>query len=132
MTDGRCSCGATLVRGALACGLCHAPVPVAVLESSAGAETPTLGATDPGTNGFLVAPGPSTLRNDTRVFSRVEPGPMSFGLTGRIVLSVLCAVPILFIWFMSGGGLVNAVLCVPMVILPLWFLRESWRRARVR
>ena len=130
MIDGRCSCGATLVRGALACGLCHAPVPVSVAAVAAGAET--LGATDHGPNGFAVAPGPATLRNDMRVFSRVEAGPMSFGLTGRIVLSVLCALPILFIWFMSGGGLVNAVLCVPMVILPLGFLRESWRRARVR
>ena len=130
MTDGRCSCGATLVRGALACGLCHAPVLAPAAEAVPGAEA--LGATDLGPNGFAVAPGPATQRNDMRVFSRVEPGPMSFGLTGRIVLSVLCALPILFIWFMSGGGLVNAVLCVPMVILPLWFLRESWRRARVR
>jgi hypothetical protein len=128
MTEERCSCGATLVRGALACSLCHAPVPAQVSTPADSTDAPLA----PGPNGFLVSAPPSTQRNDMRVFSRIEAGPTSFGWTGRFVLTLLCAIPILFVWFMSGGGLVNAVLCLPVFVLPLWFLRESWRRGRVR
>lgn len=131
MTGARCSCGATLVPDALACSLCHAPVLARVGPPTQAGEG-TEAHDGMGPNGFLVSPPPPTLRNDQRVFSRVQAGPTSFGWTGRIVLSILCAIPIVFVWFMSGGGLVNAVLCLPVFILPLWFLRESWRRGRVR
>jgi hypothetical protein len=124
MTESRCSCGATLVRGALACSLCHAPVPVAAPVEALQAPA--------GPNGFLPAPPPSTQRNDQRVFSRVEAGPMSFGWTGRVVLTVLASLPIAFIWFMGGGGILNLILSLPVVVLPLWVMRESWRRSRVR
>ena len=130
MSEARCGCGATLVRGALACSLCHSPVPAAVVVGTLGDG----GAAEPevGPNGFLPAPAPSTLRNDQQVFSRVQPGPTSFGWTGRIVLTSLAGLPILFVWYMSGGGWLNVVLSVPVLVLPLWFIRESWRRGRVR
>jgi hypothetical protein len=132
----RCSCGATLVRGALACSLCHAPVavPVAsaatapIADGAAGVDGPQ----PIGANGFLAAPPPSTQRNDMREFSRVKAGPTSFGWTGRIVITVLCMIPIVFVWFMTGGGVVSAVLSLPVFLLPLWFLRENWRRSRIR
>jgi hypothetical protein len=124
MDESRCSCGATLVRGALACSLCHAPVAVPVSSTAEQAA--------PGPNGFLPSAPPSTQRNDMRVFSRVQSGPMSFGWTGRIVLTLLAALPIAFVWFMSGGGVINLVLSLPVLILPLWVIRESWRRGRVR
>ena len=124
MTDSRCACGAALVRGALACSLCHRPVPVgAPAEAVAGTVGP---------NGFLAAAPPATLRNDQRVFSRVQSGPVSFGWPGRIILTLLAAIPIAFVWFMSGGGWINLVLSLPVLILPLWIIRESWRRNRVR
>ena len=131
MTEQRCVCGAALVRGAMACSLCHAPVPSVV---ATGGHGPGPGEPGPsvGPNGFLAAPPPATLRNDQRVFSRVQPGPMSFGWTGRIVLTLLAAIPILFVWYMSGGGVLNVILSLPVLILPLWVIRESWRRGRVR
>jgi len=125
MSGARCTCGATLTPGALACSLCHAP-------AVAGVATATQEAVGVGPNGFLAAPPPSTLRNDQRVFSRVESGPMSFGWTGRAVLTGLAGIPIVFIWYMSGGGWLNIVLSLPVFILPLWVIRESWRRGRVR
>jgi hypothetical protein len=137
----RCSCGAALVRGALACSLCHVAVAVApAVAAQPSGQTATADsangplASEPqvGANGFLASPPPATLRMDTRQFSRVQAGPMSFGWTGRMVITLLCVIPIVFVWFMTGGGLVNAVLCLPGFVLPLWFLRESWRRARVR
>ena len=131
MTEQRCACGATLVRGALACSLCHTPVPVVVASAGQGSG-PAEAEPAVGPNGFLPSPPPSTLRNDQRVFSRVQPGPVSFGWTGRIVLTVLAAIPIVFIWYMSGGGVLNVILSLPVLILPLWVIRESWRRGRVR
>lgn len=85
-----------------------------------------------GPNGFLASAPPATQRNDQRVFSRTQSGPMSFGWTGRIVLTVLAALPIAFVWFMSGGGIITLVGSIPVLILPLWVIRESWRRGRVR
>ena len=111
MEQARCSCGAMLSSTALACGLCHAPV--AAVAGSA----PNLG---------------PTARMDERVFSRVRPGPLSFGPLGRVVISVLMLVPLVFIWFMSGGGVVTLVCTIPAALLPLWYLRETWRRQRVR
>jgi hypothetical protein len=133
MTDSRCACGATLVRGALACSLCHTPVPAAV-GGAAGGPAGAAGAAEPvvGPNGFLAAAPPSTQRNDQRVFSRTQAGPMSFGWPGRIVLTVLAALPIAFVYVMSGGGVITVVSMIPVLILPLWVIRESWRRGRVR
>jgi hypothetical protein len=62
----------------------------------------------------------------------VQSGPVSFGWPGRIILTLLAAIPIAFVWFMSGGGWINLVLSLPVLILPLWIIRESWRRNRVR
>ena len=132
MTEHRCVCGASLVRGALACSLCHAPVPAEVASHGGGTGMVETAETVVGPNGFLAAPPPSTLRNDQQVFSRVQPGPTSFGWTGRIVLTLLAAIPILFVWYMSGGGLLSVILALPVLILPLWVIRESWRRGRVR
>jgi hypothetical protein len=129
MTEQRCACGATVLRGALACSLCHAPVPAEVASRRDGAAQAEAVV---GPNGFLAAPPPSTQRNDQRVFSRVQPGPTSFGWTGRIVLTSLAAIPITFVWYMSGGGVLNGILSLPVLILPLWVIRESWRRGRVR
>jgi hypothetical protein len=131
MTEERCVCGAALVRGALACSLCHRPMPAAV-TTVAGVGVPGAVESAAGPNGFLPAPPPATLRNDQRVFSRVQSGPTSFGWTGRTVLTLLAAIPILFVWYMSGGGLLNAILSLPVLVLPLWLIRESWRRGRVR
>ena len=132
----RCGCGATLVRGALACSLCHAPVAVPVASAASAPISDGAAGLDGsqpiGANGFLAAPPPSTQRNDMREFSRVKAGPTPFGWTGRIVITVLCMIPIVFVWFMTGGGVVNAVLSLPVFLLPLWFLRENWRRSRVR
>jgi len=125
MSGARCACGATLATGALACSLCHTPAGALVA-------TDRPEAAEVGPNGFLAATPPSTLRNDQRVFSRVESGPMSFGWTGRAVLTGLAGIPIVFIWYMSGGGWLNIVLSLPVLILPLWIIRESWRRGRVR
>jgi len=125
MSGVRCACGATLTTGALACSLCHAPAGVAA--AAEGRES-----VEVGPNGFLASPPPSTLRNDQRVFSRIESGPTSFGWTGRAVLTGLACIPIVFIWYMSGGGWLNIILSLPVFILPLWIIRESWRRGRVR
>jgi hypothetical protein len=129
MDDTRCSCGAVLVRGALACSLCHTPVTAAVPAGTQGAGAPPPAV---GPNGFLTAPPPATQRNDQREFSRVQPGPVSFGWTGRIVLTLLCLLPIVFVWYMSGGGWLTLILSLPVFLLPLWLIRESWRRGRVR
>ena len=125
MSDVRCVCGASLPAGALACSLCHAPAAVA-----AGQPGPSEQLVGP--NGFLAAPPPRTQRNDQRVFSRVESGPTSFGWTGRAVLTAMAAIPIVFVWYMSGGGWLNVILSLPVLVLPLWVIRESWRRGRVR
>ena len=109
MEPARCGCGAALAEGALACSLCHAPVgPV------------------PG------GPPGLTARLDERVFSRSTAGPLSFGPVGRLVISLMLMAPIWFMWFMSGGGLANLVFVLPTALLPLWYLRETWRSHRVR
>ena len=120
-----------MLRGALACSLCHRPVAEAVPAGAVGPDVPAA-PTAVGPNGFLPAPPALTLRHDERVFSRVQSGPTSFGWTGRLVLTAAAAIPILFVWFMSGGGWLNAVLSLPVLVLPLWVIRESWRRGRVR
>ncbi len=51
---------------------------------------------------------------------------------GRLVISLLLMAPIWFMWFMSGGGLANLVFVLPTALLPLWYLRETWRSHRVR
>ena len=73
-----------------------------------------------------------TARLDERVFSRSTSGPLSFGPVGRLVISLLLMAPIWFMWFMSGGGIANLVFLVPTALLPLWYLRETWRSHRVR
>jgi hypothetical protein len=69
---------------------------------------------------------------DSREFSRVKPTPVSFGPLGKAVISLLVIAPIWFIWFMSGGGLVNLIFTLPTAVLPLWYLSHTWRRHRVR
>jgi len=32
----------------------------------------------------------------------------------------------------SGGGMANLVFLLPTALLPLWYLRETWRSHRVR
>ena len=85
-----------------------------------------------GPNGFLPAPARPTLRLDERQFSRVHASPLSFGPLGRAVISGIVIAPIWFIWFMSGGGLVNLLFTAPTAALPLWYLRQTWARHRIR
>jgi hypothetical protein len=93
-----------------------------------------------GANGFLPAPPKMTLRNDTRQFSRRRSGELSFGLRGRLVMSLVVALPVMFIWFMSGGPFLKwdsffavfmTVVIVPTAILPALALRDIWRAHRV-
>lgn len=98
--------------------------------------------TDPvGPNGFLPAPPKSTLRNDTREFSRLKSGEVSFGPVGRLVMSVIVGLPVLFIWFMMGGPYLKfdsffavfmTIVIVPAAVLPMMALRDIWRAHRVR
>lgn len=87
---------------------------------------------EPGPNGFLPAPPKPTSRMDSREFSRVKPTALSFGPLGKAVISLVLITPIWFIWFMSGGGLVNLIFTIPTAVLPLWYLSQTWRRHRVR
>ena len=125
MVPSRCACGAAVPAGALACGQCHAPV----LAAPGPGPAPVAAAQ---TNGFLPAPPRPTLRMDSREFSRVRQGPLSFGPLGRVLISLAMIAPIWFIWFMSGGGLVTFLCTIPVALLPMWYLRETWRRHRVR
>jgi hypothetical protein len=138
MEVARCPCGAALTRGALACGLCHAPVlltaeqPSPVGVAAAGtAAAPAAPPAQVGPNGFLPAPARLTTRMDPGEFSRVRPGPLSFGPLGKAVISLLLIAPVWFIWFMSGGGLVNLIFTLPTAALPVWYLSQTWRRHRI-
>jgi hypothetical protein len=119
-----CECGARLTPGALACSLCHAAVPAAPV--TVPDEAPL------GPNGFLPAPPRPALRLDERKFSRVQQGPLSFGPLGRVVISAAMIVPVWFMWYLSGGGWLSLVGILPAALLPAWYLRETWRRHRVR
>jgi hypothetical protein len=125
------SCGASDPDGTSACSLCHRVREVHGLAGDPGV----------GPNGFLAAPPRATLRLDEREFSRTRAGSMSFGLRGRLVISVLCLVPCAGAFFLMGGteslgsvaGIVTmAITMVPMLLLPGFFVRDAWRSHRVR
>jgi len=138
MRDVCLSCGATVPLDALACSLCHAASPT---SSALTATIPVTVGGPVSPNGFLPAPPKSTLRNDTREFSRIKEGEVSFGPRGRLTMSLILALPVLFIWFMTGGPFLNfnsffaifmTIVIVPAAILPIMALRDIWRAHRVR
>jgi hypothetical protein len=126
MTASRCSnCTALVPDGALACSLCHAP--------TAAGRAATEDTRAVGPNGFLPSPPRAVLvEPDTKQYSRVRGGQLSFGLPGRLVLTAVALVPCWFVWYMSGGGVAGLVWSAPVFILPIWLLRETWKRYRVR
>lgn len=111
-----CPCGATLPGGSTWCPRCFAPIEDAPVRPEVGA------------NGFLVTPlvGPF---HEARMHSRWRGTAVSFGPTGRIVLTLLLLLPSL--WFLLFGlaGPLGFVLWT-FVVLPL-ALRDVWRRVGV-
>ena len=94
---------------------------------------PSAGPTDQpsqlGPNGFAVAP-PRVVPPDQRQYSRTKAGVTSFGLFGRLVITVL-AVLMLGVFAMNlPFGLVGIGLWV-FVVLPM-LLRDVWKRERIR
>ena len=94
-----------------------------------------------GPNGFLPASPKRAFRNDSREFSRVKSGELSFGPRGRLALSFVVTTPVLFVWFMTGGPFLQwnsifavfmTILIIPALILPLLALRDIWRAHRIR
>ncbi len=125
------TCGASDPDGTLACGLCHRVREVHGLA----AETPV------GANGFLATPPRATVRLDEREFSRTRAGSMSFGLRGRLAISLLCLAPCIGAFFLMGGlesmhslgGLITlAITMLPTFLLPGFFVRDAWRAHRIR
>ena len=82
-----------------------------------------------GPNGFAVAP-PRVVPPDTRQWSRTKAGVTSFGLFGRLVITVL-ALLMLGVFAMNlPFGLVGIGLWV-FVVLPM-LMRDVWKRERIR
>jgi Na+/citrate or Na+/malate symporter len=82
-----------------------------------------------GRNGFA-APPPRVGEPDQRQWSRTRAGVTSFGLFGRIVITVI-AVLMLGIFAMNlPFGLVGIGLWL-FVVLPM-LLRDVWKRERIR
>jgi hypothetical protein len=85
------------------------------------------------------APEPSHWRAPrvSRAYSRTEPGPMSFGVFGRVSLSI---VPVVIAFFAVRNIIRSRhdatigyylVLGVPALVLALGFLAVVWKRERV-
>ncbi|HEY5186510.1 MAG TPA: hypothetical protein VIM19_16775 [Actinomycetes bacterium] len=120
MSDRCSSCTAALPAAAAVCTQCWTPVP------STG---PTDQPTDFGANGFAVAP-PRVVPPDPRQYSRTRAGVTSFGLVGRLVITLLALLMLGFFALNLPFGLLGIGLWV-FVVLPM-LMRDVWKRERIR
>jgi hypothetical protein len=119
-----CACGATIPAGAPWCPRCLEP------RSSRPAPTeqePALRGFVPGGVAASLPPLPAPSRVPVGRFAKTD---VSFGLRGRIVMTVLLLIPLAWFvylaqWMIALGGL----LIYAFIILPI-ALRDIWRRPR--
>lgn len=116
----RCACGAALPADAAWCPQCYAPVAGRGAEEVAGAGLVV------GANGFLVAPPRPHVTGPPRG-SRLRRSELTFGPIGRVVMSVLVLLPLVFLLDSLPYGAVGAVMW-SFIVLPLCY-RDIWRRA---
>ncbi len=124
-----CSCGATLAPDAGWCPRCLAPR----AAGTGSGEPMATGhrAFDPRAASAAASAAPVTLAS-ARTTARFAKTDVSFGLTGRVVMTVLLLIP--FAWFVYlaqwmiaiGGLVIYAVIFLPMA------LRDVWRSPRRR
>jgi hypothetical protein len=60
-------------------------------------------------------------------YSRTKAGPSSFGLTGRVLITIATLAMLVFlIKFNILGGILWLIVAVPLI------LRDTWKRTRIR
>ncbi|MCU1677305.1 MAG: hypothetical protein JWM93_2063 [Frankiales bacterium] len=107
MTDACADCAAPLVEGATWCLACQVPVRPDVLVAEARAHD----------RATKVVPE----------FSRTKAGDLSFGLTGRIVVSALTLG--VFWWLLITAAPFSIIwLCIAVPVV----LKDTWKRARIK
>lgn len=119
MSDRCSSCTAVLPAAAAVCTQCWTPVPGAGPSAVAPA----------GPNGFAAAP-PRVVPPDPRQYSRTKAGVTSFGLFGRIVITLLALLMLGFFALNLPFGALGMGLWV-FVVLPM-LMRDVWKRERIR
>jgi hypothetical protein len=119
------------------CSSCTAVLPAAAAVSTQSwTPVPSTAPTDPtdqpaevGANGFAVAP-PRVVPPDPRQYSRTRAGVTSFGLLGRIVITLLALLMLGFFALNLPFGALGMGLWV-FVVLPM-LMRDVWKRERIR
>ena len=82
-----------------------------------------------GPNGFAVAP-PRVVPPDQRLYSRTKAGVTSFGLFGRLVITVLALLLLVVFAMNLPFGALGMGLWV-FVVLPM-LMKDVWKRERIR
>lgn len=120
-----CECGAAVSPSARWCSLCHRPVADARFVPVVDAET-VLATGRPETTS--VAEQARARRTASAPTSRFASTEVTFGLRGRIIMSVLVLLPFWFFLkgFLTGGWI--GVVVLALVGVP-WAMRDIWRRS---
>ncbi|MFY9588974.1 MAG: TFIIB-type zinc finger domain-containing protein [Actinomycetota bacterium] len=125
-------CGARLFDGATFCARCHAPVNASDAEVSelmrevdaAGGrwQEPATPAPRWQPDARHTAPPPPLIE------SRTRKSVLTFGLGGRIAITVAVVAVVLWAFLLSPSPASGLVLIVPSA----WVLKDTWKKARIR
>ncbi|GAB4070155.1 hypothetical protein GCM10028777_34490 [Angustibacter speluncae] len=120
-----CECGAAVPESAAWCSLCHRPVTDARFAPPTDAESVLATERRETTS---VAEQARTRRESSRPTSRFASTDVTFGLRGRIVMSLLVLLPFwFFLQHFATGGWVGVVV-LALVGVP-WAMHDIWRRS---
>ncbi len=116
-SDEVCSCGGTLAVDADWCPRCFARRPAQPTASTPGVAHRAFGT-------VAAVPPPSTQRPPTGRFAKTE---VSFGLPGRIILTILLLLPLaVFIYLATQLIGIGGIVVYGGIVCP-WALRDLWR-----
>ena len=124
-TEPTCACGGPFPADAAWCPRCFARRPG---RAGPAVAHPAFGGPTSGSFGTAPAPSPaSSRRSSTGRFAKTD---VSFGLTGRVIATILLLIPLAFFIYLATqligiGGIViyGGILCP-------WALRDLWRDPR--
>ncbi len=131
-TEATCGCGGTVPADAAWCPRCFARRPVeslapAVLGEAVGHRAFGSAGGEPGSPGFgSTAPQapPGNRRATTSRFAKTE---ASFGLTGRIVFTILLLLPLAWFIYLATQLIgIGGIVVYGGIICP-WALRDLWK-----
>ena len=131
-TEATCGCGGSLPADAAWCPRCFARRPVESLAPASAGEAVGhrafgSGGSGPWSPGFGSAPAqppPGNRRATTSRFAKTE---ASFGLTGRIVCTILLLLPLAWFIYLATQLIgIGGIVVYGGIICP-WALRDLWK-----